>query len=739
MQPATSVGVHGFCFSKFIATFVDIKQAHTEYSMKKVTILSLIVMLLAALPMANAKKMEKSSKNPFLEPYTTKYEIPPFDKITYDDYLPAIEAAIEEQRQEINAIVRNRAVPDFDNTILALDNSGQTLNRVCYVLFALTESDNTPEFEEIAAKAMPMISAASDEISMNEALFQRVKQVYDRRADFNLNVAQTRLLEHYYKDFVRGGALLSAADKDSLKRINQEISNLFLDFSSNVLKETNSIEIVIDNEADLAGLPANTIAQAAEEAANRGKAGKWVFTVQGSTRLPVLTYADNRDLRRRMYEAYTHLSMNDNEYNNFAIINRIIKLRTQKANLLGFDTFADYQIDNVMAKTPENAERLLYQIWEPAVAKAKEEIADMQAYANAHGDNITIEPWDYYYYAEEVKKEKFNFSEDEVRPYFSLDNVVKGVFLMANKLYGITFTEIKNAPKYNPGVTVYDVKDADGKHLAVFMSDYMPRASKRQGAWMSEFKGEYNYEGVSERPIIFNVASLTAPTKDTPSLLTIDEVKTVFHEFGHALQGMLTTASFRGQAGTNVDRDFVELASQIDEHWAVAPEFLKEYAFHYKTGEPIPDNLIAKIEETGKFNQGFMTVELVGAALLDLEWHKVNYCLGDIDVVKFEQSVARRIGLPREIQFRYRSTYFNHIFGSDGYAAGYYTYLWAEVLEADAFEMFRQHGIFDPATAKSYRENILEPGGSEDPMILFERFRGQAPTVDALLENRGLK
>ena len=696
-------------------------------------------MLLAALPAVNAKKMEKSSKNPFLEPYNTKYDIPPFDKITYDDYLPAIEAAIAQQRQEINAIVVNRAMPDFDNTILALDNSGQALNRVCYVLFALTESDNTPEFEEIAAKAMPMISAASDEISMNEALFQRVKQVYDRREVFNLNVAQTRLLEHYYKEFVRGGALLSAADKDSLKRINQEISNLFLDFSSNVLKETNATEIVIDNEADLAGLPANTIAQAAEEATNRGKAGKWVFTVQGATRLPVLTYADNRDLRRRMYEAYTHLAMNDNEYNNFAIINRIIKLRTQKANLLGFDTFADYQIDNVMARTPENAERLLYQIWEPAVAKAKEEIADMQAYANAHGDSITIEPWDYYYYAEKVKKEKYNFSEDEVRPYFSLDNVVKGVFLMANKLYGITFTEIKNAPKYNPGVTVYDVKDADGKHLAVFMSDYMPRASKRQGAWMSEFKGEYNYEGVSERPIIFNVASLTAPTKDTPSLLTIDEVKTVFHEFGHALQGMLTTASFRGQAGTNVDRDFVELASQINEHWAVAPEFLKEYAFHYKTGEPIPDNLIAKIDETGKFNQGFMTVELVGAALLDLEWHKVNYCQGDIDVVKFEQSVARRIGLPREIQFRYRSTYFNHIFGSDGYAAGYYTYLWAEVLEADAFEMFRQHGIFDPATAKSYRTNILEPGGSEDPMVLFERFRGQAPTVDALLENRGLK
>lgn len=705
--------------------------------MKKITVLLLI--LLAALPLANAKQMEKSDKNPFLEPYTDKYEIPPFDKITYDDYLPAIEAGIAAQKQEVNAIIVNRAVPDFDNTILALDNSGQILSRVCNVLFALTESDNTPEFEAIAAKAMPMISEASDEISMNEELFKRVKEVYDRREAFNLDVAQTRLLEHYYKDFVRGGALLSEADKDSLKRINQELSNLFLDFSSNVLKETNAIQIVIENEADLSGLPENTIAQAAETAAKLGMDGKWVFTVHGAVRLPVLTYADNRDLRRRVYEAYTHLAMNDNEYNNFDIINRIIKLRTQKANLLGFDTFADYQIDNVMAKKMENAEQLLYQIWVPALAKAKEEVADMQAYADAQGDNIVIEPWDYYYYAEKVKKAKFNFSEDEVRPYFSLDNVVKGVFLMANKLYGITFTEIKKAPKYNPEVKVYDVKDADGTHLAVFMADYMPRASKRQGAWMSEFKGEYNYEGVSERPIIFNVASLTMPTKDTPSLLTIDEVRTVFHEFGHALQGMLTTASFRGQAGTNVDRDFVELASQIDEHWAVAPEFLKQYAFHYKTGEPIPDALIAKIDETGKFNQGFATVELVGAALLDLEWHKMNYCKGDIDVLKFEQSVARRIGLPREIQFRYRSTYFNHIFGSDGYAAGYYTYLWAEVLEADAFEKFVENGIFDSATAKSYRENILEPGDSEDPMILFERFRGQAPTVDALLENRGLK
>ncbi len=696
-------------------------------------------MLSAGLLTANAKKMENQAKNPFLEPYETKYEIPPFEKIKYSDYLPAIKAGIEEQKQEIEAIVNNRAMPDFDNTILALDNSGSTLNKACYVLFALTESDNTPELEKIAAEALPMLSAASDEIIMNDRLFERVKQVYDRREVFHLDTAQTRLLEKYYKDFTRNGALLSAADKDSLKAINQELANLTLAYGSNILKETNATKITIDNEAELAGLPENIISHAAETAKAAGMEGKWIFSIDGAMRLPVLTYADNRDLRQKMYEAYTNLAANDNEFNNFENINRIIKLRTKKANLLGFDTFADYQLDNVMAQTVENAENLLYQIWEPAIAKVKEEVADMQAYADAHGDSIKIQPWDYYYYAEKVKKDKYNFSEDEVRPYFQLENVVKGVFLMANKLYGITFTEIKNAPKYHPEVTVYDVKDADGKHLAVFMTDYLPRDTKRQGAWMSEFKGAYNYDGVSERPIIYNVASLTRPTKDTPSLLTIDEVRTVFHEFGHALQGMLTTASFRGQAGTNVDRDFVELASQIDEHWAMAPELLKEYARHYKTGEVIPDTLIEKIDATSKFNQGFMTTELVGAALLDLEWHKVNYCEGDINVSAFEKSVARRIGLPAEVQFRYRSTYFNHIFGSDQYAAGYYTYLWAEVLDTDAFQMFKKNGLFDPATAASYRHNILEPGGSQDPMILFERFRGQAPTVDALLENRGLK
>ena len=583
-----------------------------------------------------------------------------------------------------------------------------------------------------------MLSAYSDEVSMNDSLFIRVKALYDKKDSLGLNTAQLRLLEKNYKSFVRNGALLSPEQKDSLKEINQQLATLNLNFSTNILKETNKWELVVDNEADLSGLPASSIAVAAEEAEARGMKGKWVFTLHAPSRLPLLTYADKRELREKMYKGYTSLASNDNEFNNDDNINAILKLRTQKARLLGFNSFADYQLDNVMAKTVAAAEDLLMKIWKPAIAKVKEEVADMQAYADKHGDKITIEPWDYYYYAEKVKKEKYNFSEDDVRPYFHVDSVRKGIFTLANKLYGITFTEMPDAPKYHPDVKVYDVKDAEGNHVAVFMTDYFPRDSKRQGAWMSEFKGESNVNGVSERPIIYNVGNFTKPTAETPSLLTIDEVETMFHEFGHGLHGMLTTATYSGQSGTNVDRDFVELPSQINEHWAFEPELLKEYAHHYVTGEVIPDALVQKLVETGKFNQGFATTELAGAALLDIAWHKMALDK-DVDVMAFEKSVADNLKMPREVQFRYRSPYFKHIFGSDQYASGYYTYLWAEVLDADGYELFKERGIFDPATAKSYLENILQPGDSEDPMTLFIRFRGQAPTVDALLENRGLK
>lgn len=677
------------------------------------------------------------NSNPFLADYTTQYEIPPFEKIKYEHYLPAVEKGIAEQNAEIEAIINNPATPDFENTILALDNSGQLLNKVAYVFFALSESDNTPEMQELNPKISSLFTAHSDNMGMNEALFNRIHAVYNRRDSLNLNTAQLRLLDNYYKNFVRSGALLDEEKKEALKAINQELSNAFISFNENVLNGTNAWELVVENQDELSGLPEGTIATAAEEAKARGKEGKWVFTLHAPSRLAVLTYANNRELREKMWKGYTSLAT-DSAYNNYDNINKILKLRTRKANLLGFDCFADFAIDNVMAKTTKNAEDLLYKIWTPAIAKVKEEVADMQAYVNAEGNDFKVAPWDYYYYAEKVKAQKFNISEDQVRPYFKLENVVEGMFFVANKLYGITFTELKDAPKYNPEVTVYEVKDAAGEHLAIFMTDYFPRATKRQGAWMSEFKGACNYDSINQRPIIYNVGNFTRPSGDVPALLTLDEVETAFHEFGHGLHGMMTRAAYRGQAGTNVDRDLVELPSQIMEHWAFEPEVLAVYAKHYQTGEVIPTELIEKLNASAKFNQGFATTELAGAALLDIEWHKVNDG-NEVNVPEFEAAVAEKLNLPEELTFRYRSTYFKHIFGSNGYAAGYYTYLWAEVLDADGFELFAEKGIFDKETADAFRINILEAGGSEDPMTLYKQFRGQEPNPDALLRNRGLK
>lgn len=707
--------------------------------MKKILLSIIAICCIAGVAMAAKKAKVKQRQNPFLVEYATKYEIPPFEQITYADYMPAIEAGIAAHNDEIRAIVVNKARPDFENTILAFDNCGQLLNKVSYVFYALSESDNTPEMQELSEKILPLLTAHNDEVLLNAELFNRIKDVYDHKSIFSLTKTQERLLDKIYKRFAQTGALLGDADKQTLKQINQEIAAAQLSYNTNLLRATNTTEVVVEKESELAGLPQTTIETAAEEATQRGKAGKWVFTVHAPSRLAVLTYADNRDLRKSMYQAYTNICSRGDENDNSANINKILKLRTQKAKLLGFDTFADMQISKVMAKTVENAENLLYQIWKPAVAKVQEEVAEMKKYANAHGANIEIEPWDYYYYAEKVKIEKFQISEDEVRPYFKLENVVNGLFTEAQRLYGITFTEMPKAPKYNPEVKVYDVKDEKGKHVAVFMTDYFPRATKRQGAWMSEMKGEYSYNGANERPIIFNVGNFTRPTKELPSLLTLDEVETAFHEFGHGLHGMLSTAEFRSLACTNIDRDAVELPSQLNEYWQFSPELLKVYAKHYKTGEVISDEMVKKLQDSEKFNMGFATTELCGAALLDIEWHKVNYVNGDIDVMAFEKSVARRLGLPKEIQFRYRSPYFKHIFGSDDYAAGYYTYLWAEVLSADAASLFEEKGDFNAEVAKSYKENILQAGDSDDAMVLYKRFRGREPQVDALLRSRGLK
>ncbi len=691
----------------------------------------------ALLASCSSKTNTDMSDNPFLSAYDTPYQIPPFDKIEYGHYLPALEAGMAQQKAQIDSIVNNPEEATFENTIAALDHSGEILERVSAVFFALDESNSSDEMVEIGEKFYPAMSQFSDEMMMNDKLFARVKHIYENRE--GLDADQKLAVEKLYKNFVRNGALLDEAKKEELKAVNTELANLYLTFNKNLLNATNSFSVVIEDSARLAGLPQSSIAVAAEEAANRGLGeGKWVFTLHAPSRLPLLQFADDRDLRREIYQGYT-TQASSGENNNQPVINKILQARARKAQLLGFNDYGSYMTDNVMAKTTEAAENLLMQIWRPAVAKVKEEVAEMQAIADAEGNGVTIEPWDYYYYAEKVRKKKYDLDENEVRQYFAVDSVRKGIFTMAERLYGVKFTEMPNAPKYYPEVIVYDVTDVNsGEHVAVFMTDYFARPSKRQGAWMSEFKGSWQEGDSSSRPIIYNVGNFSRPTAETPALLTLDEVETMFHEFGHGLHGMLSRARLKSQAGTNVDRDFVELPSQIHEHWAMEPELLKVYAHHWKTGEVIPDALIAKLQASSTHNQGFATAELAGASLLDLQFGKLKP-EGDIDIVAFENQVSEKLGMPKELTYRYRAPYFKHVFGSDGYASGYYTYLWAEVLDADGFELFKEKGIFDPETAKAFKENVLEKGGSEDPMALYVKFRGHEPSVDALLRTRGLK
>lgn len=694
-------------------------------------------LLLAAMP--SVAVAQNGADNPFMKPYPGKYGIPPFQDIKTSDFLPAIKAGIEEQDQNIANIVRNRAVPDFDNTIMPLENLSPILDRVAGVFYHYNEALNTPDFAEMADQAIPMLNDSRNKLYLNDLLFQRIKQVYDTRNDKGrkLTPVQKRVIEKYYRSFVEQGANLPEDKKKELVAVNDQLSKLFIQFNRNLLNATNNFYITVYDKNDLAGLPESSVKVASEEAAKRGLPGLWVFTLHAPSRLPVLMYADNRGLRETMYKGYTHLA-SQGQYDNGPVIAQIVKLRAKKAKLMGFDNFAQMMTSRVMAKTPEAAENLLMQVFEPAVQRSKEEVKDMQAYVDANGGGFKIAPWDYYYYSEKVKKQKFNLSEAELRPYFEVNNVLNGLFYAAEKLYGIKMVEMPDAPKYMDQVKVYDVQDAKtGKHIAVWMCDYFPRATKRQGAWMEQLQGAGIYEdGKYRRPIVYNVGNFTPPSGDTPSLLTLDEVETTFHEFGHALQGMLTTAPYRSIAGTNVDRDYVELASQINEHWATHPEVLKVYAKHYKTGEAMPDSLIAKMQAASKFNQGFVTTELAAAALLDMNWGRNN---GDnVNVPEFEAAVAEKIGLPEEITYRYRSPYFKHIFGDDGYAAGYYTYLWAQVLEADGWELFEEKGIFDPKTAASYKKNILEAGDTEDPSVLFKRFRGHNPDPKALLRLRGL-
>ena len=672
--------------------------------------------------------------NPFLSEFETPYGTPDFDRIKVEHYEPAFLKGIEQQNEEIKAIVENPEEPSFENTIVALDNSGEILARVSGVFFALTEADTYDEMMALEAKIAPMLSEHSDNIFLNQDLYKRVAAVHaqEEAGKIQLTTEQHYLLDKYYKEFVRSGAGLDAQKQERLREINKQLSTLTIEFGNHVLADNNDYLLVVDKKEDLAGLPDAVIAGAAQEAKAHGKDGKWVFTLQESSRTPLLQYAQNRELRKNIYQAYTSLGNRGNANDNKEVLKKVLALRLEKAKLMGFNNFAEYQLADNMAKNPKNALDLLYGLWEYSIKNAKAEAAELQKIMDREGKGEKLEAWDWWYYAEKLRQEKYDLNEDAIKPYFSQEDVHNGLCTVVNKLYGITLTPCDSISVYNKDVKTYIVKDADGSLLGVFYSDYMPRASKRSGAWMSNFREQQ--EGV--RPLIYNVASFTKPTGDLPSLLTIDEARTMYHEFGHALHGLLTQCKYKGVSGTSVAQDFVELPSQIMEHWAVEPEVLKMYAKHYQTREVIPDSLIAKIENQALFNQGFMTTELLAAAILDMEMHCLTTMEG-FDVLQFEKQLMDKLGLIPQIAPRYRSTYFNHIMG--GYAAGYYSYIWAERLDTDAFEAFKEHGLFDQATATSFRKNILEKGGSDDPMKLYVTFRGAEPSLDALLKTRGLK
>ena len=672
--------------------------------------------------------------NPFLSEFETPYGTPDFNRIKVEHYEPAFLKGIKQQNEEIKAIVENPDEPSFENTIVALDNSGEILARVSGVFFALTEADTNDEMMALEAKIAPMLSEHSDNIFLNQELYKRVAAVHaqEEAGKIQLTTEQHYLLDKYYKEFVRSGAGLDAQKQERLREINKQLSTLTIEFGNHVLADNNDYLLAVDKKEDLAGLPDAVIAGAAQEAKAHGKDGKWVFTLQESSRTPLLQYAQNRELRKNIYQAYTSLGNRGNANDNKEVLKKVLALRLEKAQLMGFNNFAEYQLADNMAKNPKNALDLLYGLWEYSIKNAKAEAAELQKIMDREGKGEKLEAWDWWYYAEKLRQEKYDLNEDAIKPYFSQEDVHNGLCTVVNKLYGITLTPCDSISVYNKDVKTYIVKDADGSLLGVFYSDYMPRASKRSGAWMSNFREQQ--EGV--RPLIYNVASFTKPAGDLPSLLTIDEARTMYHEFGHALHGLLTQCKYKGVSGTSVAQDFVELPSQIMEHWAVEPEVLKMYAKHYQTREAIPDSLIAKIENQALFNQGFMTTELLAAAILDMEMHCLTTMEG-FDVLQFEKQLMDKLGLIPQIAPRYRSTYFNHIMG--GYAAGYYSYIWAERLDTDAFEAFKEHGLFDQATATSFRKNILEKGGSDDPMKLYVTFRGAEPSLDALLKTRGLK
>ena len=686
----------------------------------------------------DAEQDAETSANPFFTEWNTPFGVPPFDKIKAEHYRPAMDSGFQQHLAEIDVIINNPEEPTFENTILALENSGSLLYSVFSTFFNVNSANGDADMKAIEVEYIPRYTAHFDNINLNEKLFERIKVVHAQRQNLGLDFDDLKLIENYYKNFTRNGIHLEADKKEALKVINSRISELTTTFGQRVLACENAFKLIIDNENDLAGLPETSINAAAEFAAREGKSGKWMFSTSKPSWVPFMQFAENRELRKQMFRAYVNRGNNNDENDTKELVEEIAVLRVKKANLLGYKTWADYVISDNMAKSSKTVINLINQIARTTIPYAKAEVAEMQKVAKQLGDNITIEPWDWWYYTEKVRKEKYDLDEETIRPYFALENVKKGAFDLANRLWGLQFKRVDNVPVYHEDCEVYEVLNPDGSHLGAIYFDWHPRATKRGGAWMSSIKRQYHVNGKRSNPVVTNVCNFTPPQDGVPSLLSIDEAETLLHEFGHALHGLFANTKYRSTSGTSVSRDFVELPSQIMENWLLEPEFLKKFAKHYKTGEIIPNELIQKLQESAKFNQGFITLEHMASAVLDLDWHTITDT-NKRNAVEFQNASMRKMGMIKEIEPRHSTWHFRHIWGSEfGYSAGYYSYTWSGVLDADAYQAFVETGdIFNKDVAAKFRDNILMMGGSVDADELYRRFRGHDPKPDAYFKRKG--
>ncbi len=677
-------------------------------------------------------------ENPFFEPSVLPFHAPPFDRIRDADYKPAIEEGMHQELAEMNAIADQSAAPTFDNTLVAMERSGRLLDRVMKAFNAVTQTNTDDTLQQVLTDEAPRLAAHSDAIYLNGKLFQRVKSLYDGRDSLGLNHEQTRLVTHYYNQFVRRGALLYEADKAKLRELNQEESKLSTEFQNRLLAGTKEGALVVDDRARLAGLSPADLAAAAQAAAQRGLTGKWVLPLQNTTQQPAQAYLKDRAVRERLFRASTMRTEHNDANDTREIVRKLARERAQRANLLGFPTYAAYSLTDEMAKTPEEAVGLLEQLVPPAVAKAKVEAADMQKLIDEQGGDFKLQPWDWQYYTEQVRKAQYDLDESQIRPYFELNRVLQdGVFYAANQLYGLTFKERHDIPVYNPDVRVFDVFDADGSPLALFYCDYFKRDNKQGGAWMDNLVDQSHLLGT--KPVVYNVGNFTKPAPGQPALLSLDDVTTMFHEFGHALHGMLSNVEYPSLSGANTSRDFVEVPSQFNEHWALYPDVFAHFARHYQTGAPMPQELVAKIRKAATFNQGFLTTEYLEAALLDMSWHTLHadQPLQNVDSLEAAALQGYGFDIP-QVPPRYRTSYFSHIWGG-GYSAGYYAYMWSEVLDDDAFAWFEEHGGLTRENGQRFRDLILSRGNTEDEAEMFRSFRGRDPSIEPLLKDRGLK